>query len=226
MNAVKKSDNSLLQKTYVQKSKLFLLPLTGIKRDAIMRPTNSYVSSPDLICDVYPYGISRSDYILVVNFSKSYKIDSDKLSKSTERKLKYTQEVSNSWDNFELDYILSNPAFIKMHETEDEYIYTFDMSDWKYEWNSFLAGRYSQFSKTAKDRILRYRWNDLKNSERNKMHCYLYPNKEECLRIFADDLKVSIEDLREVKELCSKPDFKLEMFRCELIKKTEGEIKQ
>lgn len=226
MNIVKRVDNSLLQKTYVQKSRIFLLPLTGVRKDAVFKPINTYISSPDLVSSVYPYGIVEGDYILIMNFPKSYKEQADRLSKTIARKIKYTKDVENSWDNYYSDYIFSNPLFLNSHETDDEYIYTFDLSDWKFDWDNFLIGRYSKLSQSAKDRILRYRWNDLKNSERNKMHCYLYPMKEECLRSFAEDLQISIEDLKEVRELCSKPDFRLETFNCGPLVKNEEQQPQ
>jgi hypothetical protein len=179
MNVQKRTEYSLLQRQYVQKSRIFLLPLTGVKKDSMFKPINTYVCSPDLVAESYPYGIGTKDYVLIMNYPKEYRDQADKLSRVIAKKIKYTQEVDNSWERFELKYILSNPLHLHTHETEDEFIYTFDLSDWKFDWDNFLLGRYSLLSQSAKDRIIKYRWNDLKNSERNKMQCYLYPMKEE-----------------------------------------------
>lgn len=214
MNFTKSADTSLLQRTYIQKSRIFLFPLTGIKKDRVFNPINTYVSSPDLIGDRYPYGIGETDRILIVNYEKKRKEYLDELAATAVKKPKFTEEQAKMWESFEYDFILNNTLFIAMHETDDEIIYTFDMTDWKFDWDNFLRGRYSLLSQSAKDRIINYRWTSLRPEEKKKLMCYLYPNKEECLQTFAKQLNESVEDLRTVKELCSKPDLKLETFKC------------
>ena len=220
MSNAKNTDTSLLERTYIQKSRIFLFPLTGIKKDRVFAPINTYVSSPNLVNDFYPEGIRDTDRILIANYPKKYRDQYEKLS-TIVRKPKFSQDIGSLWEEYELNNILSNPTFLAVHETADELIYTFDLSDWKFDWDNFLKGRYSLFSQSAKDKVINYRWYILSPKEKKKMMCYLYPNKEECLQTFAIQLNESVEDLRAVKELCSKPDLKQEMYKCEPIIKTE-----
>lgn len=217
MSNIKDADTSLLERTYIQKSRIFLFPLTGIKRDRVFSPINTYVSCPDLVHDLYPTGIKDTDRILIANYPKKYR---DNLATMV-RKPKFASEQVNLWENYEMEQILSNPTFLAVHETSDELLYTFDLSEWKYDWDNFLRGRYSLFSKAAKEKIINFRWFILSPKEKRKMMCYLYPNKEECVQTFARQLNESVEDLRSVKELCSKPDLRQEVYRCEPIIKTE-----
>jgi hypothetical protein len=57
-----------------------------------------------------------------------------------------------------------------------------------------------------------YRWEDLNQESKNKLYCYLYPNKEECIEPFAKDLDMDVEELKKIGELCSRPDFDRETF--------------
>ncbi len=196
----------------MQKSKLFLLPLTGLLKNKYFKITNTYISSPDLISLEYPDGINFDDRIIIVVYSKEYKIKQDNIYNQVSSKFKNISIEETGWEKYETDIINSNKRLLAVHETIDEFIYTFDLSDWNKDWSNFLKGRYSLLSRKAKDTIKEYRWPSLKDIERRKLYCYLYPNEENCFKDFAEDLKVPIEDLKEVKELCSKPNLKLETY--------------
>lgn len=224
--------SSPLQKTYVQKSKLFLLPLTNIKRDKIFKPTNTYISSKDLVSSEYPTGISTNDQILIVTYSKLYKTRDqelyDKINAANFKGLIGEGIVKSAWDKYEQESLLSNPLFLSSHETTDEFIYTYDLSDWDNDWRVFVKGRFSLMSDDAKDRIASYRWTNLNKIARFQLECYLYPYKEKCLDAFARELEMPIAEMAEVKELCSKPDLNLETYKCYNLKnrkinETEGE---
>lgn len=208
-----KKEPSLLQKDYIQKSRLFLLPLTGLPRNKYFKQTNTYISSPDLFSLVYPDGIMFEDKILIVVYSKSYKIKQDNIYNQVTSGFKNISIEETGWDKYE-NTIISNRRFLSVHETDDEYIYTFDLADWSKDWDAFLKGRYSLLSKKAKELVKDYRYTSLKPMDQRKLYCYLYPNEENCFRDFAEDLKVKVEDLKAVKELCSKPNFKLETYIC------------
>lgn len=77
---------------------------------------------------------------------------------------------------------------------------------------SSYGGKYSKLSIKAKQLIMDYKWEDLNQESKNKLYCYLFPSKEECLEPFARDLGVNIEDLKEIGELCSPPDYAKETF--------------
>lgn len=207
-----KKESSLLQKSYIQKSRLFLLPLTGLRKNKYFRETNTYISSPDLLALEYPDGIGFDDNILIVVYSKNYKIKQDNIYNQVTSGFKNISIEETGWDKYETEIIASNKRFLAVHETADEFIYTFDLDDWSKDWNNFVKGRYSLLSRKAKDLIKEYRWTSLQEIERRKLYCYLYPNEENCFKDFAEDLEVSVEDLKEVKELCSKPNLKLETY--------------
>lgn len=215
-------ESSLLQKTYLQKSGLFLLPLTGLKKDKHFKLTNTYISSDDLVSDAYPYGISSNDEILIVTYSKDYKIKDDKLYEKIRDKFKRISsedDLPTGWEKFETDSLLSNKNFLAFHETDIEFVYTFDLSGWHNDWNCFINGKYSHFTEKAKQIIKEFRWRDLSEGARSKLECYLWPDKEGCIEDFAEELKVEIGSLLQVRELCDKPNFKLETFIC-LIKES------
>lgn len=216
---------SLLQKDYIQKSRIFLLPLTGLKRDKTFRETNTYTSSSDLQSAEYPNGISFDDKILIVCYTKKYKEKQDNLYNQVNANFKDIFVEETGWDKHE-NILISNRNFLGFHETKDEYIYTFDLCNWYEDWNMFMRGKYSKMTDKAKDLIKEYRWSFLKPIEQRKLYCYLYLNKDEsCLKDFAEELGVPIDSLKKVKELCDKPNLRLETFECckkKELNETEG----
>lgn len=214
-----KKESSLLQETYIQKSRIFLLPLTGLLKNKYFRETNTYVSSPDLICDDYPDGISFDDKTLIVSYSKSYKAKQDNIYNQISASFKNISVEETGWDRYE-NTLMSNRNFVGFHESMDEFIYTFDLSKYPRDWDNFMKGRYSLMTDRAKVMIKEYRWSSLLPIEQRKLYCYLYLNKDEsCFKEFADELKISIEMLKEVRELCDKPNLKLETYTCSIKEK-------
>ena len=207
---------SLLQGEYIQKSRIFLLPLTAIKKDRIYKPTNTYIAAPNLVNKDYPTGISINDQILITVFTKDY----ERRERDNVARLKLNS-IIGSWEKFETDALMSNRNFIGLFETKEDYVYTFDLTDWSGDWYNFIKGAYSEFSPEAKDIILKYRWASLKPTEQKKLYCYLYPYKDECIRSFARELNTDPKQkdvqqleaiLRETKELCSKPHIAQETY--------------
>lgn len=205
---------SLLQKAYIQKSRIFLLPLTGIRKDKIYRPVNTYIASPTLVSTDYPNGLTIQDETLILTYSKEYEMNEI----NSINKLKINNPINN-WERFETDVLMSNRNFTGFYESQDECIYTFDLSDWSSDWTNFINGSYSKFSPDAKKRIIDFRWKSLREDEQKKLYCYLYPFQEECIRSFARELSTerrdfekNIELLKEAKELCSKPNLDLETY--------------
>lgn len=203
---------SLLQKAYIQKSKIFLLPLTGLRKDRIYRPTNTYISGRELISKQFPSGISIQDETLIVLFSKDY----ERKENESVAKLKVNSPFGN-WEKYETETLFSNRNFSDFYEAEDDYIYTFNLSDWSKDWTSFLNGSYSNFTSDAKELIIQFRWKALAADEQKKLYCYLYPYKDECISCFAKELGMRIEDLAKSHELCSKPQLELEDYKYEKI---------
>lgn len=208
-----KKEPSLLQETYIQKSRLFLLPLTGLIRNKYFPPTNTYISSPELISSEYPEGINFDDQVLIIAFSKEYKIKQDNIYNQVIANFKNVNIEETGWDKYE-SVIMSNRRFMGFHETHDEFVYTFDLSEWCDDWRCFMKGRYTKMSERAKKIIKDYKWATLQAIEQKKLYCYLYSNKDEtCFEDFAEELGYPVEELRSVKELCSKPDLRLETYK-------------
>lgn len=197
-------ESSLLQKTYIQKSRLFLFPLIGIRHDRAFRPTNTYISSKNLRTSEYPNGIKPSDNILIIAYTKDYARGSSE----------------QQWSIFEAEQIVGNRKFMGIHETDDEFVYTMNMSSFSADIKCFTHGRYSLFSEKAKTLILNFRRSSLKPTEHRKLYCYLYPYDEQCLKSFAEELGISTQQLMEVKELCTSPNMAMESFKCENLKES------
>lgn len=197
----------LLQKTYIQKSRIFLLPLLGIKKDRVYKETNTYISANNLISKEYRRGISLQDETLIVTYTKDY----EKRELENASKLK-TNTPYKTWEKFETEVLMSNKYFTNFYETDDEYVYIFNMSNWSIDWTHFINGSYSALSSDAKKLILRFRWEFLAEQERTKLYCYLYPYKDECKSSFATELGMKVTDLTDIKELCDKPNLKLENY--------------
>ena len=225
--------NTILQKDYVQKSKIFLLPLLNLKRT--FKASNSYCSAPSLVSENYPLGININSKILIVSYPKRFRDISIKnrdekfKNKNDILKTLKNKEISllenelknepeqlplSDWEKFEID-LLSHNRFLAFHDSDDELIYTFDLANHYICWNAFVDGKYSLFDEKSKTIILEYRRKDLTDQGMKKMFCYLYPYKRECLVEFARDLALPVEELEQVKELCNKPDFEKEEYICE-----------
>lgn len=112
---------------YFQKSKSFLYPALGIRKQAPFIPLNTYVSIEG--------DINAKDMKLVCVFE------------SNESKI---------YKDFEAENILSNPLFLKKIESNDNIIYIFNFEIYKADWFNFLSGKYSKFSKVLKMAIKKY----------------------------------------------------------------------
>lgn len=101
---------SLLEKTYIQKSSLFLFPLLGIKRQKYYRPEQTYIadSTQDII---------HNDMYFIVAYPKGY----------------------TEFEDFEFKFLLSNRYFDKYYETSAHHVYVFDMAEyWSSDFKKFL----------------------------------------------------------------------------------------
>lgn len=145
-------------------SKIFLLPLIGIKRNIYIK--NTYLEVEELF--------SLKHKVLVVEYSKI----TNKMKSEIYGNDNFLQEINNN-------------------------IYVFKIPK-KYAIiiNKFIHGKYSEVNPKYKRMIINY-WD--KTSLSKKVNMYLYPEKfyKECSK----EYEVDIELLKEVKELCSIPDF-------------------
>ena len=101
------------------------------------------------------------------------------------------------------DYVIVDP------ETA---VYTFDFSDLKEDWFYFVKGKYSKMNLERRRKILAY---FAKNSGNYAyIESYLFPDSH--FKNYAELLDVSVEMLKSVGELCSKPDMEKEILLIEV----------
>lgn len=119
----------ILRKEYWSKSQAFLLPLTGISK------TQKYPVETYLYWDDY----SIDNYNLMVKFTYD---DYDEF-------IKYCRKsIFPIWDKH--GYLVESYDFGK------ETVFILDISQWDWDINQFLLGKYSKFSSEAKDIIEEY----------------------------------------------------------------------
>lgn len=172
---------------YFQKSRVFLYPLICNKKGSIT-PIETYTSWEEHIKD--------TDMKLICMFH--LRNDSEFIS-------------------FEERVLLNSPYYSDYKELEDnKALYMFDFSDHAEDWNNYLAGRYSQLSNNQKKRIRSYY--GINTANYAFINSYLYPS--EYFEAYAkflcpdpDDIESMESTLKEVGELCNKPNFTKETFK-------------
>ncbi len=163
-------------------SDAFLLPLTGIKKD----------SEWGLRSHLFWNGYSINDYKLIMSFTYENYDDFQQYCR---------RNVCPILDR--RGYLLEN------YDIGNRSIFILDMSEWAKDIEMFLTGKYSKFSKEAKNLIERYH---LFNKDKVPAHIYaaLHPNmKMELLggkspiEYIADEYELNIDDLKKIGEIGS-----------------------
>jgi hypothetical protein len=134
--------------------------------------------------------------------------------KPEDRRLICVYPVKNAeqFDIFVKSTLSKNPLFEKDLNIDNKHhacIFNFD--NYASDWNKFLSGKYSEFSDEFKSKISTF----FSKSPTNLLYIksFLYP--ESFHNEYADLLKVKSSLIREVKELCDKPDFSKETYKTE-----------
>ena len=94
--------------------------------------------------------------------------------------------------------------YIKINEEKSVFI--FDFSDLSEDWNKFMNGSYSQFNSKVKEKVLNF----FEKFSGNYIYIYSYLHPEKWFDRYAKILGVEEELLREVGELCDKPNLEKE----------------
>ena len=119
----------------------------------------------------------------------------------------YEQKKSEEWSRFENDYLFSNILFFDYVSLDkDVHLYVFDMSDFASDYRNIIKGKYSHLTDSTKDTIMNFFGE--KGAIAKYVEEYLYP--EYYMDQYAEELNVSVSQLQEVGELCSKPDMNKE----------------
>ena len=176
-------------KEYFQKSKVFLYPLLGIRKGIRFVPIQTYISWND----IYPKDMNK--------FLCLYKIN------------KEDEVAKKQFEIFCQMHLKDHELFEAHHILDDMDMFIFDFSVYQKDVKKFLKGQYSKFSSYTKDTILTFFGKIGTISE--YVESYLYP--EYFYDEYAEILKIPVKDLKEVGELCDKPDMQKEEFQKELV---------
>lgn len=164
-----------LYKKYFQKSTTFLYPFLKLKKGQHPRPKKTYISFGDSI-------------------------------HYTDRKLICVYETKDTdvWRDFEASILMTHPMLDSVILIEEEnsvvYVFDFDTPDLKDDFDNFIIGKYSQFSKEGKKRITDYY--GIQTAEWVYIESYIHPKKY--FKTYAKILSHPIEELQKVGELCNK----------------------
>ncbi len=174
----------IINKQYIQRSKLFIYPFLYIPKDSILHPEQTYIGWIHNGREV----IQSTDKKLICIFNKMTNSDQRKEEKK---------------------YLLLNRYFEDLHVLDDDkimYVFNIKRINIEWEWKVFLNGEYSKLTKVAKKTITDY----YSDSEYSKfIDSYLYP--EEYYEIYAEALDIPLESI-DGSELLSKPDISKETF--------------
>lgn len=118
----------LFKKEYWSKSQAFLLPLTGLSK------TQTYKVESYLFWENY----SIEDYFLIVKFTYD---KYDEFLEYCKRKI---------FPDFKSGYV------IETYDFDNQTVMILDISEWAFDIDLFLRGRYSKMSREAKDIISEY----------------------------------------------------------------------
>lgn len=114
----------------------------------------------------------------------------------------YENRIDVAFIKFENTKLLNHNRLLEKHELPEQITYIFDFSDIEQDWLYFLEGKYSKISDKNKRKILNFF--DKYTSNHVYMDSYLFPGKY--FKLYAELLGVDEQLLRDVGELCNKPD--------------------
>jgi hypothetical protein len=126
----------------------------------------------------------------------------------------YTKRTDAEFLNFEKNVLLKHSRMCDYVPLNDEQtLFTFEFSDLKSDWNKFINGKFSELNQDLKRKIRDHF--DKNSSTYVYVDSYMFPEKY--FALYADLLGTSESLLREVGELCSKPDLEKETLIAEVI---------
>lgn len=177
---------------YFQKSKGFLYPALGIAKGTSVTPIETYMGFND--------EIHYTDKKLVC--------------------LYYLRD-DMEFTNFEEKRLLGNKLFDSFKQVNDEKaLYIFDFEEYSEDWDNVILGKYSKLSDDLKKAMKTYCGKH--KAAWSFMESYIYPDKyfEEYAKHLTtgkpDDVKKMVIQLKEVGELCPKPDLEKEILKMEV----------
>ena len=129
----------------------------------------------------------------------------------------YPNRSDFEFSEFKKKVLLKHTRLTDFEEiNEDKLMFIFDYTDMRKDWEKFVNGQYSQMDALTKSKILGHF--DKKTGSYAYMDSYLYP--ERYFSLYAHLLGYEDDKLlRDVGELCSKPDLEKETFMISQYKK-------
>lgn len=172
---------------YVQKSKIFLLPLIEVKQDKFIKPLNTFLR--DAI-------FTEHDFRLILPFERD----------ESSEFYYYEKELLDSpcldTDNY--------------YETKKYQVYVYNLSKYASDYEKVVEGKYTTLSNKVKTLINIY-WGTIRDKKfipHSKVDQWLNPTKE-TYENMAQELGVPVSVLESVKELLNPPDIGKETFQIE-----------
>jgi len=174
--------------TYFQKSRLFLTPLIGFKKDKFNLPKNSYVLWEN------KYSLKDRKFIL-----------------------EYKKTNNTLFKIFEDTYLISTELFEYKFEYEDSWYYVYDLSEHSEIYDKVVQSKYSELPSSYKKVILKHIGKAYKKSY-EYASTYLYPKSyyrdyAKLLSVNNKDFEKLVEILKENVELCDTIDLEKENLR-------------
>ena len=162
----------VLKEEYFSKADSFILPLTGLPRSKLF----------DVKSFLFWEDYSIEDFKLIVTYSYDDKENFlEYCRKSIFPVLDRKGYLLETYDLENSDILLPDKEGIlsKKIPFEKLSVFVLDMSEWAMDIEMFLAGRYSKFSKKAKDLLDSFHTSHRKGKERFPLHiqAILYPNE-------------------------------------------------
>jgi hypothetical protein len=124
----------------------------------------------------------------------------------------YETEKTVDFKNFELKHLKNHSLLDFYYDFGNKQAYVFDMKTYKHDHMMFAKGHYSKISIGTKNKILQYFGSKGKASD--YIESFLNPSGFH--EVYAESLGVNVELIKEVYEVCSKPDIVKETL-CEKI---------
>jgi hypothetical protein len=152
---------------YFQKSRSFLYPLLGIKKNDKFSPTNTYLSIKDL------YDVADTKFICV-----------------------FENTDTEAFKYFETKMLIENPLFFEKLTVGSISIYVFDYEIYTNDWFNFILGKYSKLSNVVKRAIKTYYGENSPEYAYMDTYLHpkeYYNLYAELLDISVDDLKKGVE---------------------------------
>lgn len=168
-----------LNSFYIQKSKLMLYPWLELPKTEL-QPHKTYIA--------YKHQIKFDDHKLICMYKRL----------NDEKYYKYRN-----------DALKNHPLFIEhIRSTIYDFI-IFDLSKYKEDWNYFMKGKYSKFSKETKALIMKA----YDNTEIGPLLLDTHLNPAYYHELYAQELGADIDILKKTYETLSPPDLEKEWYQ-------------